>query len=243
MPTLLKTEDAGPPKAPDGFGTAAEQGPHPNASLLAKRRLLGINGPVKRFFDISSSVLGILVLAPLLLGIAVMIRMEDRGPLIFRQKRVGKDGREFEMLKFRSMHIDAESRLASMLSSNADKRHEWHTFQKIKDDPRTTRIGRFIRKTSLDELPQLVNVLRGEMSLVGPRPILPEQRQVLGGHLSAYEASRPGITGLWQVRGRNDLPFEARAELSSEYLQRWSMGLDVKILIETIPAVINGRTS
>lgn len=209
----------------------------------AFRRWLGINGPIKRCFDIAASAVGLLLLLPLFLTIALAIRLEGPGSVLFRQHRVGRNGRSFAMLKFRSMHADAGARLRKLLANCPEKQHEWNTFQKLKDDPRVTRVGRFIRKTSLDELPQLLNVLLGHMSLVGPRPILPEQRQTLGEHLGAYEASRPGITGLWQVRGRNDLPFEARARLGSEYLESWSIGLDLKILIETIPAVLNGRTS
>ena len=204
---------------------------------------LEINGPVKRAFDILISLAALTILSPLLLSIALLVATTSRGPVLFTQYRVGRGGRSFSMLKFRSMHVDAEPRLLELLGANPAARAEWETFQKLARDPRVTWIGRFIRKSSLDELPQLINVLRGDMSIVGPRPILPVQRDFLGVHLPTYEATRPGITGLWQVRGRNDLPFSKRAELGTEYVENWSLGLDMTILAATVPAIFRARTS
>ncbi len=215
----------------------------PDTLNVGKDRRLGINGPVKRAFDILISLAALIILSPLLLTITVLVAGTSRGPVLFRQRRVGRGGASFNMLKFRSMHVDAEARLQELLDLDPCVRAEWQTFQKLANDPRVTWIGRFIRKSSLDELPQLINVLRGDMSIVGPRPILPTQRDFLGDHLLTYEAARPGITGLWQVRGRNDLPFSKRAELGTEYVENWSLGLDMSILAATVPAVFRARTS
>ncbi len=229
---------SGAPKAGNrAVGNAENRGRGGDGSWL------GINGPVKRTVDILIAVSALVLLAPLFVLLMLLVALSSHGPVFFTQRRVGRGGRSFSMIKFRSMHIDAEARLQKLLAKNPDARKEWATYQKLSNDPRVTRIGRFIRKSSLDELPQLINVLRGEMSIVGPRPILPVQRKSLGRHLKAYEATRPGITGLWQVRGRNDLPFALRAELGTEYVENWSIRLDLAILAATVPAILKARTS
>lgn len=208
-----------------------------------QRRILGINGPVKRAFDMIASACALLFLAPLLLTIALVIRLEGGGPVLFRQMRVGRDGKLFGMLKFRTMHTDAEARLNAILAADPAAAREWAQFQKLSRDPRITRAGRFLRISSLDELPQLINVLFGDMSVVGQRPILPGQADAYGVHLSAYKAARPGLTGLWQVSGRNATTFQRRAELGTQYLTRWTLVFDIWIVLRTFPALLARQTS
>jgi lipopolysaccharide/colanic/teichoic acid biosynthesis glycosyltransferase len=189
----------------------------------------------KRDFDIVGS-LGLIVLSfPMLLLIALLIKLEDRGPVIFRQTRVGKNGRLFQMFKFRSMCRDAEQKMAELLEFNEHKNGV--TF-KIKEDPRVTRIGKYLRKYSLDELPQFFNVLCGDMSLVGPRPPVP-------GEVALYSLEdrrrlwiTPGITCFWQVGGRSDIDFHGQVKLDLDYIEQQSFWTDLKILLRTIPAVL-----
>jgi len=188
-------------------------------------------------------LLALLVLAlalPLLLVIALAVRLDSPGPALFRQQRLGRGGRAFWLLKFRTMRLGAEMELPLLLQDDPARRLSWEQFGKLWDDPRLTRSGRFLRRFSLDELPQLVNVLRGEMSLVGPRPILPSQREAYGPAFEAYTTVRPGLTGLWQVQGRNLTSFAERARLDALYLQRRSLRLDLAILLRTLPCVLRG---
>jgi lipopolysaccharide/colanic/teichoic acid biosynthesis glycosyltransferase len=193
---------------------------------------------LKRCLDVAACSLGLIILSPLFFIIALLIKLEDGGPIFFHQTRVGKYGREFKMFKFRSMFVDAEARLLEVL----DKNHHGNgiTF-KIQRDPRITRIGVFIRKWSLDELPQLVNVLKGDMSLVGPRPPIPREVS----RYSLNERKRlevtPGITCFWQVMGRSNISFPEQVKLDVQYIESQSLGLDLKILQKTIPAVISGK--
>jgi exopolysaccharide production protein ExoY len=209
-------------------------------SVPSKRALAGAT---MRAFDIAAAA-GILLLAsPVLLAIALMVWMTDGGPAFFSQARIGRDGRRFQCLKFRSMCVDADVRLAKLLASDENARREWQADHKLRVDPRITRLGRFLRKTSLDETPQLINVLRGEMSLVGPRPIVDAEIPRYGRRFSAYCAQRPGITGLWQVSGRNDVSYRRRVALDTAYSNRKSLALDMRILIATVPAVLLRRGS
>jgi exopolysaccharide biosynthesis polyprenyl glycosylphosphotransferase len=189
----------------------------------------------KRAFDASVAAFLLVVTAPVLGLIALLVKTEDRGPVLFRQQRVGRDGVEFEMLKFRSMCVDAEAKLAALRATN--ERHG-PLFKMDGADPRVTRIGRFLRATSLDELPQLLNVLRGDMSLVGPRPALASEVAEFPAELRARHQVRPGITGLWQVEARDNPSFEAYRRLDLFYVENWSLALDLIILLGTVEQVL-----
>lgn len=206
----------------------------------ADRRFFGINGPARRVFDLAIAIPALLFLLPLFLITALLIKIEG-GPVFFKQERIGKGGKVFQMIKFRTMRTDADDLLEALLASDPAAMEEWQKYQKLRNDPRITFIGHFLRKSSIDELPQLLNVLFGNMSIVGQRPILPIQRDAFGVHIAGYERARPGITGLWQVRGRNALSFEQRAQMGSEYINRWSFWLDIKIIAMTIPAVLMSK--
>jgi Undecaprenyl-phosphate galactose phosphotransferase WbaP len=192
---------------------------------------------LKRLIDMLVSFFGILALAPLLGLIALWIKLDSPGGMFYRQVRLGRNGRTFELLKFRTMHRNADRILAGQLARDPDLKAEWDSYQKLKEDPRLTRAGRLLRRFSLDELPQLWNIARGEMSLVGPRPIMPDQRGMYGETFGYYTRVTPGITGLWQVSGRNHTTFARRAELDNEYIQIWSIWLDIFILLKTIKVV------
>jgi len=198
-------------------------------------RLLGLL--IKRVLDVAVSAVALLALAPFLAAIAVVVRIESGGPVLFRQTRIGLHGRPFRMLKFRSMVPDAEDRLPDLAGLNELTGHAF----KIAVDPRVTRVGHFLRRTSLDELPQFWNVLRGQMSLVGPRPPLPAE--VAGYDLWHRRrlSMKPGITGLWQVSARLEEEFDRWVELDLDYIDRWSLWLDVKIMVRTVPAMLSGR--
>lgn len=189
---------------------------------------------LKRIVDIVGSILGLLVCLPVILIIVALIKFEDGGPIIFKQIRVGKNGKEFFIYKFRSMRIDAEKIKSTLLIKNEVS----GAMFKMKNDPRITKIGKFIRKTSLDEIPQFVNVLKGDMSLVGPRPPLREEVD----SYSKYDKQRlmvtPGISGLWQVSGRSNLSFSEMVELDLKYIQKRSAWLDLKIMLKTIWHII-----
>ena len=195
----------------------------------------------KRALDIVGAGLGLVVLAPFLLIVAMMVRA-DGGPAFFAHQRVGRGGKLFGCLKFRSMVIDSQARLEDLLANDPAARAEWDATRKLKNDPRITRIGRFLRSTSLDELPQLINVLRGEMSLVGPRPVQEaEIDRYYGASAAHYMAVRPGITGLWQVSGRSETSYESRVALDVAYVSRPSLLADIAILLRTPVAVLSRR--
>lgn len=194
----------------------------------------GWRAHAKRCFDVVLSAAALVLTAPVLLVAAVAVKLDSRGPVLFRQHRVGRDGRVFEVLKLRTMHVDAEERLAELLHLNeADG-----PLFKLRDDPRVTRVGRVLRTTSIDELPQLWNVLRGEMSLVGPRPALPREVAAWSPELHQRLRVLPGITGAWQVSGRSDATFDEYARLDLSYVDNWSLLTDLSILVRTIPAVV-----
>ncbi len=191
----------------------------------------------KRLLDVVLASLGMLVAVPFLAVAAVAIKLDSPGPVFHRAARMGKGGRPFTFLKLRSMRADAQELRGLLLHRNITK---GPTF-KLHDDPRVTRVGRFLRKTSLDELPQLLHVLTGEMSLVGPRPPFPEEVEHYEPWMRRRLETRPGLTCLWQIRGRSDLPFDEWMRLDVEYVERCSLALDLKILLLTVPAVISGR--
>jgi exopolysaccharide biosynthesis polyprenyl glycosylphosphotransferase len=192
---------------------------------------------IKRPVDLIGSVLGLILLSPVFLIIAILIRLDSPGPILFRQVRIGKDGRPFPFFKFRSMVENAEEMKETLLHLNE---LEGPVF-KISEDPRITPIGRFLRKTSLDELPQLMNVLAGQMSLVGPRPPLPCEVEKYEGWQRDKLTVLPGITCLWQISGRNHIGFTEWMRLDIEYIRRQSLGLDLKILLRTLPAVLSRK--
>jgi exopolysaccharide biosynthesis polyprenyl glycosylphosphotransferase len=192
----------------------------------------------KRVFDIASSLFGIIILSPLLLGIAIAVKLGDGGPVIFKQERVGLHGNTFKMLKFRSMRVDAEQVLAKLkMQQTADAGNS--VLFKMKDDPRVTKVGKTLRKYSLDELPQLFNVFKGEMSLVGPRPPLMREVKTYEKHVYRKFLVKPGITGLWQINGRSNLSWDDSVRLDLFYVENWTMMGDLQILFRTFRAVMN----
>lgn len=203
-----------------------------------KNNLMSVaNRTMKRLFDIGVSAASLPFLMPVIGMIAVVIRLETPGRAIYAQDRIGKDGKTFRCYKFRTMLRDAEERLDGLLEQNERLRAEWEKTWKLKDDPRVTRIGRFLRKTSLDELPQLFNVIKGEMSLVGPRPYLPREKNDIGRHFPVICSARPGITGLWQVSGRSNTSCDYRIKLDSWYIRNWSLWLDIAVIFKTVKVV------
>lgn len=205
---------------------------------LSWRWLVGGAHVTKRMLDVFGSLCALLALSPVFLAVAILIKLEDRGPVFFRQVRVGRFGRQFHMFKFRSMRVNAEQRLKELLARN--QHHVGVTF-KIKDDPRITRIGRFIRKYSIDELPQFYNVLIGDMSLVGPRPPVPREVALYSLADRRRLAVKPGITCIWQISGRAEIDFPGQVQLDVRYIESRSLREDVKILLKTVPAVLSGN--
>jgi len=193
--------------------------------------------PVKRAVDVFGALVGLIVFGPLMIIIAIALAFQH-GPVFFAHERLGKGGRKFRCLKFRTMAPDAEQRLNAVLKTDPDARREWEADHKLKCDPRVTPIGRFLRETSLDELPQFLNILRGEMSIVGPRPITQSEVDKYGDSFALYAQCKPGVTGLWQVSGRNNLSYEKRVELDSEYAKHHTFVEDVKIMLRTFGVVI-----
>jgi exopolysaccharide biosynthesis polyprenyl glycosylphosphotransferase len=188
----------------------------------------------KRTFDVVGAGIGLILLAPVLLVVAIAVKLDSKGPVLFRQIRVGRDSEPFSVLKVRTMVVDAEARLADLRALNeADG-----PLFKMANDPRITRVGRFLRVTSLDELPQLWNVLRGDMSLVGPRPALPHETEEWDALLAHRLRVKPGITGMWQVSGRSDTTFEDYTRLDLYYVDNWSLATDLAILAKTVPVVL-----
>lgn len=204
---------------------------------VRERALRGANALLKRAIDVTVSGLLLLVTAPLTLLIALAIKLDDpAGPVLYRQRRVGRDGRPFEFYKFRTMRVSADAERAKL----APRAMDGARF-KLRDDPRRTRVGRWLRRFSLDEIPQFVNVLRGDMSLVGPRPPLPDEAARYDEWSGWRLTVSPGLTGIWQVSGRSDLPFEDMVLLDRWYIENWSLALDLSILLRTVPAVLTGR--
>jgi exopolysaccharide production protein ExoY len=197
-----------------------------------------IGGTLKRIFDIVIAATTLFLLAPILLTVALLIYITQGGPVFFSQKRVGFNRRTFRCFKFRTMIPDAEEKLAQYLATNEEAAVDWQKNQKLKHDPRITWLGHILRKSSLDELPQLFNVLRGEMSCIGPRPVLNEELQRYGIHAREYIKARPGLTGVWQVNGRSNTTYEYRVNCDRYYVRRWSFMLDIRVLFLTIPAIM-----
>lgn len=207
-------------------------------AVQEKRSENRIMGALKRVTDILIAAVALVFLLPILLPLAIAIRLSDGGPALFSHRRVGRDGREFYCFKFRSMVVDANERLEDLLERDPKARREWAETQKLENDPRITSFGDFLRKSSLDELPQLINILRGEMSIVGPRPIVSGEIEKYGDHFDKYCRVRPGLTGLWQISGRSDTTYDERVALDVEYVSDWSYANDLKIMVKTVPAVL-----
>lgn len=199
------------------------------------------NRVTKFIFDMLLTVFGTICISPILLLLIIMIKLDSPGPAIFAHKRVGRHGKSFYCYKFRTMCSDAEEKLKAYLVENPEMRKEWEKDFKLKDDPRITKIGKFLRKTSLDELPQVFNVLKGEMSLVGPRPIVKAEIEKYGNYINDFYMVRPGITGMWQVGGRSDTTYEERVGMDSWYVRNWSVWLDIVLLWRTFKVVFEEK--
>jgi exopolysaccharide production protein ExoY len=216
----------------------------PSSSQLSRGgRSRGGRSPFGRVFDVVVSLALLIFLAPFILLIVMAVYLEDGGPVLFAQSRLGFAGKSFRCLKFRSMGVDAQVRLAALLGNSAAARAEWERGHKLKADPRITLVGGILRKLSLDEIPQLLNVLAGDMSLVGPRPIVQAEVWRYGPRFKHYCSVRPGLTGLWQVSGRSDASYRSRVAMDVVYARKRGFLLDLKILAATVPAVIFGRGS
>ena len=194
---------------------------------------------IKRIIDIVASFTGLIVLSPLMLVVSILIKLESKGEVIFKQKRVGLNGKEFYMYKFRSMVINAEELKAELESQNEMSGPMF----KMKDDPRITKIGKFIRKTSIDELPQLINVIKGDMSLVGPRPSLPKEVEEFETWMRERLEVKPGLTCIWQVSGRNNIDFEDWMKLDIKYVRERSFKLDIKLILKTVLVLFGDKNA
>lgn len=223
--------------AATGAGLESSDRPGPRARIGA--RAVG----AKRTMDVLAAAALLLIFLPVLFGIACAVAASLGLPVIYSQARVGRRGRIFKIYKFRSMRKDADLVLTEFLESSPSARLEWDRYHKLRDDPRVTTFGRFLRASSLDELPQLWNVLKGDMSLIGPRPVTLSERHRYGKDWAAYCAMRPGITGLWQVNGRNSLTYDQRVAYDIQYVEGWSARLDAKILLKTILVVLRRHGS
>lgn len=198
--------------------------------------------PLKRMFDITFSTLVLTLGSPVFLLLALLVKCTSKGPVFYSQKRIGRGGQIFDCYKFRSMRVDADERLKKILAEDPEARTQWERTHKLRNDPRVTPVGAFLRKTSLDELPQFLNVLRGDLSVVGPRPVVElELTRHLGRKAAKILSIRPGLTGLWQTSGRSDTSYKTRLSLDEKYIDNRSFLLDLKLIAKTIPVMIFSR--
>lgn len=197
--------------------------------------------PAKRAFDIIVAGFAIVFFSPLLFIVATLVNLQDGGPAFYLHTKRGYAGKPFICLKIRTMVVDSDWQLRKLLEKDREAAAEWNSTRKLRNDPRITKIGRFLRKTSIDEIPQLFNVLKGDMSIVGPRPITPKTANLYGERIGYYDSMRPGITGLWQVSGRNDTTFEERVEIDVQYVRGYSLYRDFIILLKTIPVLLTSK--
>jgi exopolysaccharide production protein ExoY len=216
--------------------------PGPKTTSSRSPRKITSDQIVIRSLDVVIAIAGLIFVLPILFVVAFVLAIEG-GPVLFAHRRVGHDGKRFYCLKFRSMVVDAEERLARLLREDPIARDEWARDHKLRNDPRVTSFGRFLRKSSIDELPQLMNVLRGEMSIVGPRPIVEAEMPRYGRRINSYYAVKPGITGLWQVSGRNDVEYRTRVAMDCVYAKSACPKLYLWLVIVTVPAVLARRGS
>lgn len=202
-----------------------------------------LGGALKRAFDVIGALCALIVFSPLIILLALLVKLSDGGPALYGHARVGRGGRTFRCFKFRTMVMNGDAVLAAHLSADADALAEWMATRKLKHDPRITPVGAVLRKLSLDELPQLINILQGDMSIVGPRPVVRDELDHYGKASIFYLRSRPGLTGLWQVSGRNDVSYATRVALDRHYVEHWSLAQDMVIIAKTVPAVCMTRGS
>jgi exopolysaccharide production protein ExoY len=216
-----------------GFGFYAEQ----NTRTTSSSDFIG----VKRAFDFTLALIALVFLAPLLLLVSLLVWLQDGKSPIFGHERYGKNGRVFRCYKIRSMVPDAKAQLERILATDPAAKREWDQAQKLTHDPRITPLGKFLRTSSIDELPQLWNIVRGDMSIVGPRPIVQNEIEKYGESYAYYSSVRPGLTGLWQVKGRSDTTYKERISLDVEYVQNQSFINDISIIVQTVPAILKSR--
>ena len=202
-----------------------------------------IGGLAKRGFDVAGAFLGIIALSPLLILLALLVKLSTNGSVFFSHKRIGRGGQFFPCLKFRTMVENGDAVLAEHFRRTPEAKHEWDATRKLRNDPRVTRVGVVLRKLSLDELPQIFNILLGDMSIVGPRPIVRDELEIYGAAAVFYLKSRPGLTGLWQVSGRSDVSYDTRVAFDRHYVENWSLVEDIRIILKTVPAVCLSRGS
>jgi exopolysaccharide production protein ExoY len=229
--------------AAERFRTAETRVAHRITDRRLIRKVRAANGRAKRAFDLVVASIALVFLAPLLVTIAALIKLNDGGPIFYSHRRIGRQGERFWCLKFRTMAIDADERLADILLADARAAEEWQSTQKLRRDPRVTGLGVFLRKSSIDELPQIWNVLCGDMSIIGPRPITRAELNRYGRERRYYLLVRPGITGLWQVSGRSSAGFDKRIRLDRQYLEEWSWLGEFWIMLMTIPALLNTKNA
>ncbi|WP_026619879.1 exopolysaccharide production protein ExoY (plasmid) [Ensifer sp. WSM1721] len=202
-----------------------------------------IGGMAKRSFDIAAASLALILFSPLFLLIMALVKFSDGGSVFYGHRRIGHNGQSFKCLKFRTMVENGDQVLRNYFKANPEAHEEWRTTRKLQNDPRVTVVGSVLRKLSLDELPQLLNIIRGEMSIVGPRPVVEDELELYDSAAVYYLRSRPGLTGLWQISGRNDVSYDARVAFDTQYVQNWSLLADLVIVFKTIPAVCFSRGS
>jgi len=208
-------------------------------SIYKSKLFLKIEKISKRGLDIIGGLMGVISLIPITIGVFIAQKVYgDKGPIFFSQTRIGKDGKLFKMYKYRSMVINADEELEKYLAQNKEAREEYNKYKKLKSDPRITKVGKFLRKTSLDEFPQFINVLKGEMSLVGPRPYLPKEQEEMEDYFYFITSFKPGVTGFWQISGRNNVTFIDRMKMDMNYYYTHSLKKDIKIIFKTIKKVI-----
>lgn len=213
-------------------------------SIRAGMEQIAIRKPrqrLKRVLDVMICAAALPAIVPLCLVLSLLIRLDSRGNAIYRHERIGKDGKPFQLYKFRTMSEDADEQLQKYLDRNPELAEEWAQSQKLRNDPRLTRVGKFLRKTSLDELPQVLNILLGQMTLVGPRPIVAAEKVKYGRYFGEYCEVRPGLTGLWQTSGRNNTTYSQRVAYDHYYINHWSIWLDLWIMAKTVPVALSGR--
>lgn len=212
-----------------------------NEVSSTSRREPVVGGVSKRSLDCLVAVLALAALSVLFLAVAGVLLLTQGRPVFYRHTRIGRNGKSFGCLKFRTMVPNPDKVLADILASDPAMAREWSETRKLKNDPRVTRFGAMLRKTSTDELPQLINILRGDMSFVGPRPIVEAETEKYGDRFVDYKLARPGLTGAWQISGRSNMPFERRVDIDTDYVRSWSFRRDIAIMIKTVPAVLMSR--